>query len=210
MYSGDVPAILSARKTYSFRGIELTPPLSSLAGSTGFATAAAITTPMSASRPLIRLRDNPRRRRELLCFFLLPHSTWNISTHPGISRFTECLFGWNPARFLSTERRKYTIFMWFDEYILMLTVVEQVWEEKFFFNEKNKLFSNEWITIRQIIFQISTCNILQIFSDKCYKTIVYFKFDRVKQNYYYLSVKSGLYTFWRNSWSEFKKGDTIS
>lgn len=95
---------------------------------------------MSASRPLIRLRDNPRRRRELLCFFLLPHSTWNISTHPGISRFTECLFGWNPARFLSTERRKYTIFMWFDEYILMLTVFEQVWEGKFFLQRKKQIY----------------------------------------------------------------------
>jgi len=55
--------------------------------SAGFGIAApTITTPMSAFVPLIRLRDNPRRRRRLLCFFLSPHSTWNISTHPGISR----------------------------------------------------------------------------------------------------------------------------
>lgn len=48
MYSGDVPAILSARKTYSFRGIELT-LAATLDCSADFGIAA---TPMSALVPL--------------------------------------------------------------------------------------------------------------------------------------------------------------
>lgn len=86
MYSGDVPAILSARKTYSFRGIELTLPASRRLLGRLRHRHPYHHHPHVRSRPLIRLRDNPRRRRGLLCFFLSPHSTWNISTHPGISR----------------------------------------------------------------------------------------------------------------------------
>lgn len=85
MYSGDVPAILSARKTYSFRGIEL--PLA-----VRLASASHVDPPMSALVPLFVYVITPRRRRRgLLCFFLFPHSMWNISTQPGISHVLRCV-----------------------------------------------------------------------------------------------------------------------
>lgn len=57
MYSGDVPAILSARKTYSFRGIELTLSCRPLA--VRQTSASHHRHPHVRSRSLIRLRDNP-------------------------------------------------------------------------------------------------------------------------------------------------------
>lgn len=146
MYSGDVPAILSARKTYSFRGIELT--LSPSGWLDRLRHYHRHHHPHVRSRPLVRLRDNLRRRRELLCFFLFPHSTWNISTHPGISRVLRSVSSSEILLALSTERRKYTIFMWSDEYILMPEVVEQLtWR---YFGEKNNILFKRIILNKRI------------------------------------------------------------
>lgn len=140
MYSGDVPAILSARKTYSFRGIELT-PLSLLW--------------------LARQASPPPPPSPPPCPLLVPLYVYVTTPDDGVSFFVSfcsriargifplirgsrvlrsVFFGWNPARFLSTERRKYTIFMWFDEYILMLTVVEQFGRGNFFSTKKTNYF----------------------------------------------------------------------
>lgn len=61
MYSGDVPAILSARKTYSFRGIELTLSCHPL-WLFGRLRHSTTITPMSALVPLYVYVITPRRR----------------------------------------------------------------------------------------------------------------------------------------------------
>lgn len=110
MYSGDVPAILSARKTYSFRGIELTLSRLPLA-LFGRLRHPTTVTPMSALVPLYVYVITPRRRRGLLCFFLSPHSTWNISSHPGISRVLWSVSFAENLPSLYKKRRKHEIFM---------------------------------------------------------------------------------------------------
>lgn len=70
MYSGDVPAILSARKTYSFRGIELT--LSRLSLSLAARQTSHHRQPHVRSRSLIRLRDNPPTTTQASLFLSVP------------------------------------------------------------------------------------------------------------------------------------------
>lgn len=91
MYSGDVPAILSARKTYSFRGIELT--LSRLPLAVRQTSASHHRHPHVRSRSLIRLRDNPPTTTRASLFLSVPAQHMEYFHSSGdLTRFTKKIY----------------------------------------------------------------------------------------------------------------------